>query len=248
MGEFVKPKTVFITDTEYIKSLVNANLKKDLHDNEEICQHCHGTGMVVVNNRYGLSDDPDKIKGHFPYNHQSISFCPNCYNGIVYRCPLCGNLIKRGRLVCDCEAQKEIERQKIAKKMQEEFEKAPVAPKEIVDSMECFYSDCYDYNDGYFFDFGEFFECWANNHVKNEDRPFYCWVTDSIEMSIDAYDVIMSATEDLYEDAYSNISSKAKEELQKYIDDWCKRCGVGTTYYESHKYKVRIPWEEYDGQ
>ena len=34
MGEFVKPKTVYVTDEEYIKEL--ANLKKDLHDNEEV--------------------------------------------------------------------------------------------------------------------------------------------------------------------------------------------------------------------
>lgn len=67
MSEFVKPKTVFVSDAEYIQNLVNANLKKDLHDNEEICQHCHGTGMEIVNNPYGLSDDPDKTKGHFPY-------------------------------------------------------------------------------------------------------------------------------------------------------------------------------------
>lgn len=32
------------------------------------------------------------------------------------------------------------------------------------------------------------------------------------------------------------------------VDDWCKRCGVGKTYMESHKYKVRIPWDEYDGR
>lgn len=47
MSEFIKPKTVFVSDSEYIQNLVNVNLKKDLHDDEEICQHCHGTGMVI---------------------------------------------------------------------------------------------------------------------------------------------------------------------------------------------------------
>ena len=54
------------------------------------------------------------------------------------------------------------------------------------------------------------------------------------------------ATEDLYEDAFYDISSKEIERLQRFIDEWIKTCGVGTTYYESHKYKVRIPWEDYD--
>lgn len=35
MGEFVKPKRVIVSDKEYIQKLVNANLVKDLHDNEK---------------------------------------------------------------------------------------------------------------------------------------------------------------------------------------------------------------------
>lgn len=54
MGEFVKPKRVIVTDKEYIQKLVNANLVKDLHDNEEICPYCHGTGMVIRDNQYGV--------------------------------------------------------------------------------------------------------------------------------------------------------------------------------------------------
>ena len=65
MNKFVKPKTEFISDADYIQKLVNTNLKKDLHDNEEICQHCHGTGMVVVDNRYGLSEDQINQKDIF---------------------------------------------------------------------------------------------------------------------------------------------------------------------------------------
>ena len=65
-------------------------------------------------------------------------------------------------------------------------------------------------------------------------------------LSIDVQNFIESATEELYEDASDDISSEARKELQDFVDGWCKRCGVGTTYYESHKYKVRIPWEEYN--
>jgi len=64
-------------------------------------------------------------------------------------------------------------------------------------------------------------------------------------MSIDAADIIENATEDLYEDATDNIPRKKVKELQDFLDEWCKTCGVCETYYESHRYKVRIPWEQY---
>lgn len=246
MGEFVKPKTVFVSDKEYIQSLVNVNLKKDLHDNEEICQFCHGTGMVIVNNPYGLSNDPNKLLGHFPYQHQSISFCQHCYNGIVHRCPHCGKLIKRGWLVCDCDTQKEIERKEKQKKIQEAFDKAPIAPKEVVDKTLYFYSEWFGNNEGYFYNWDEFFEYWAEYYEEfGYEKPLYAWITEPVEMSIDVQNIIESATEELYEDASDDISSEARKELQDFVDAWCKRCGVGTTFYESHKYKVRIPWEAY---
>lgn len=244
MSEFVKPKTEIISDADYIRKLVNVNLRKDLHSNEEICQHCHGTGMIVVENRYGLSEDPDKSKGHFPYTHQSISFCPHCFNGIVHRCPLCGKLIERGYSTCNCEAQKEIKKQEEINKKQDALNNAPIAPKEIVASMECFYSDNYSTNDGYFYDWEDFFEDWFENNEPDMVKPEFVWCTEPIKISIDAQDIIEQATEDLYEDASYDISYEDRKELQDFLDSWCKRCGVATTYYESHKYKVRIPWEE----
>lgn len=42
------------------------------------------------------------------------------------------------------------------------------------------------------------------------------------------------------------ISEGEIKRLQAILDYWAKTCGVSTTYYESHKYKVKIPWEDYD--
>lgn len=243
MSDFIKPKAVYVSDPKYIDKLVNANLRKDLHDNEEICQYCHGTGMVIVNNPYELDDNPDKVAGRFPYKHQSISFCTHCYNGVVHRCDLCGEIIKRGFLKCDCEKQRAVDREKISQKKEIEFQNAPIAPKEIEDNMECFYSEHYSSNEGYFFDWDEFFDDWFENHNEDDIRPEYVWITEPVEMSIDAANIIETATDDLYEDAADNISDVSRKELQDFLDNWCKHCGVGTTYYECHKYKVRIPWE-----
>ena len=65
-------------------------------------------------------------------------------------------------------------------------------------------------------------------------------------MSINAESIAEQATEDLYEDAYDDISDGEIKRLQETLDHWAKTCGVRTAYYESHKYKVRIPWEDYD--
>lgn len=93
MSEFVKPKTEYVADKNYVEKLVNVHLKKDLHGDEEICEVCHGTGLVIRVNPYGLSDDPDKSR-MFPYSHQTLTFCPHCFNGIIHRCNLCGGIIK----------------------------------------------------------------------------------------------------------------------------------------------------------
>lgn len=64
-------------------------------------------------------------------------------------------------------------------------------------------------------------------------------------MHIDADDIIANATENLYEDAMSDISEEKCKELQDLLDKWCDTCGVRETYVKSNKYKVKIPWENY---
>ena len=242
---FKKPERVFVNDKEYIERLVNASLVKDLHDNEEICQFCHGTGLVIRDNPYGLSNDPD-VSAVFPYKHQSISFCQHCYNGIVRRCKLCGELIHRGFLKHNCEAQKKFDQEEAERKEKELWEKTPIAPPEVLEKCEMFYADCLNYDDGYFGDWDTFFDLWAYDHLPGDPRPEYVWTTEIENMHIDADDVIETATQDLYEDADSDISDAKRKELQAYLDEFCKTCGVGTTYYQG-KYKVRIPWEDFNG-
>lgn len=246
MGEFVKPKRVIVSDKEYIQKLVNANLVKDLHDNEEICPYCHGTGMMIRDNQYGLSDDPDR-KVWFPYKHQAITFCQHCFNGVILRCKLCGEVIQRGYTKHDCKQQRVIDEKLRKQKKQEEFDKAPLLPDEKQEDYEYFFSEEYPHDNGYFNDWEEFFDNWENEHEKYGDvRPEYVWVTEPVEMSINAESIAEQATEDLYEDAYDDISDGEIKRLQAILDYWAKTCGVSTTYYESHKYKVKIPWENYD--
>lgn len=200
------------------------------------------TGMIIVDNNYGLTDDPDKTIGRFPYKHQSISFCQHCYNGIVRRCQYCGEILPRARLKCNCDTQRDIDSKERITKEAKELREAPIATEEILKSSEYFYSDRFGYNEGYFNDWDEFFDYWFDNYEEDDEKPEFVWTTVPLNMSMDAGSIVENATEDLYEDAYSDISDSKINELQDYLDEWCKNCGVGTTYYQG-KYKVRIPWE-----
>lgn len=244
MSEFVKPKTEYVIDRNYIEKLVNIHLKKDLHDNEEICQHCHGTGIVISENPYGLRDDPNKSR-MFPYSHQSLTFCPHCFNGVIHRCKLCGNIIECGYTKHNCEQQRDLDAKLFYEKRRIELEKAEFATQEMLEKSEYFFSDDYGYDDGYFNEWDKFFDYWREEHEPSDERPKFVFATEPVEMSIDAADIIENATEELYEDANYDISDEKEKELQNFLNEWCKTCGVRTTYYET-KYKVKIPWEDYD--
>lgn len=124
MPGFVKPTRKVVNIEDAFRELIGKKLIKDLHDNEEICPVCHGTGLRIEDNPYGLSDDPDKRAGQFPYKHQSIRFCPNCYNGVVRFCPDCGKQIPRCRTLCDCDAVVQRRQQEENRKEKERLEKA----------------------------------------------------------------------------------------------------------------------------
>ena len=235
MSDIVEPKKIDIAVT----------LHKDLHGNEEICPTCKGVGLVIADNPYGLEHNADN--NHlplFPYKHQALRFCPTCYNGVVHRCKLCGEIIPNHRTKCDCNKQRELDWIESKKMEAVKLTKAMDAPQEVLDESLMFYSNDYDNNDGYFSDWDEFFENWYENHKSDDPRPEYVWATEPYEMRIDAGNIIESATECLYEDAYYDISDKEAKELQDFLDKWCKESGVRTTYFQS-KYRVKIPWEEY---
>lgn len=246
--EFVKPTAVIVTAQEYIEKLINANLHKDLHDNEEVCPYCFGTGMVIENNPYGLSDDPDRSRGLFPYKHQAISFCQHCYNGVVHRCKFCGEIMLRGRLKHDCKKQREFDAAEQAKKDAETIRNAPIATDVELAKPHCFYFEGYPYNEGYFFDWDDFFEYWfddmGNEQGQNAERPEYVWLAIGESFNIDARDIVDRATEDLYDGASDMISDESVKDLQVFLDEWCRNSGIGCTYYQS-KFKVRIPWNCY---
>lgn len=244
---FEKPKHVEIALKPLIEKLLDGKIEKDLNEGEEICPTCNGFAVKITNNRYGLENDTDRSQ-LFPYMHQSLVLCgcPDCYNGVVRRCKFCGKLIPRSRLKCECDQQRALDREERERKAAEEFAKAPIAPPEVEKECKVFFSDYM--GDGFFEDWDEFFEEWWDEDKDKEfpTRPEYVWITTPDEFRIYAENICENATNDLYEGAYEDISEEHLKRLQSFLDDWCKSSGVGVSYRVSHKYKVRIPWEDYE--
>mgnify|MGYP001016916345 CR=1 FL=1 len=239
MDNFIKPRKEIVDVSGYISKI--SILEKDLNENEEICEHCCGTGVKIENNVYGLSNDPDKCIGLFPYKHQSISFCDHCFNGIVKKCKYCGDLLPKGYLRHNCEQQMAINEQRSRNlKMLEGAKEFP--PESISDFVMCYY-DGYPYDNGYFMDWDNFFDWWYDDCEGEIPRPEYVWGTDVVKFTIDAYCVISNALEDYSDpDSISIDRDFDVDKLQTIIDCWIKEQNVPDVYCQSTKYKVKIPW------
>lgn len=226
-------------------ALISKKIVKDLHDNEGICPVCLGLGLRIADNPYGLSDDPDKHAGLFPYRHQSIGYCQNCYDGVVRYCPDCGKQLLRFRTICDCDASNQRREQEADRKEKELFEKAEKhEPGALVTQFVMAQSDFFPHNNGYFSDWKDFFDNWDEDREEFMKKPVYVWGTEEVEMNFDATDIVSAACEDMYEGAYDDIGTAAINEMQQYLDEWKNRYGR-KSYLLTTKHAIRIPWDEY---
>lgn len=245
-------KHISINVSEEIKNILPETLEKDLQDNEEICPTCHGLGVVIDNNIYGIKGDTSEAakRSMFPYNHQAIKFCPNCYNGVIRLCQYCGKQIPKGHIdKCDCEQYKTREEEEKRIKYQDKILKAEEVDIKDIDSEMWFYDE---QTDDYFSDIDYFVDSYKDSDEYESDEeminnlPEVLWLTDPVDISMDAYNIIESACEELHEDASDNISGEDRKELQDILDEWCKKqTGTRTVYPNYKKYvKVRREWFE----
>ena len=248
-------KRISINVSDEIKNILPETLKKDLQDHEEICPVCHGLGVVVDNNIYGIKGDTSDAakKSMFPYNHQAIKFCPNCYNGVIRLCRYCGKQIPKGYIDrCGCEQYKQKEEEERRIKYQEKISKADEVDFEDINSDMWLYDE---QTDDYFSDVDSFVDAYKDfDEYESEEEimnnlPKILWLTDPVDISMDADYIISSACEDLHEDAYENISSEDRRELQNILDEWCKKQTGTRTVYPNYKRYVRVRkgWFEING-
>ena len=220
-----------------ITSVFPAELEKDLSDNERICPTCHGLGMVVEDNIFGLKGDNSELgkKYRFPYKKQALSFCPYCSNGVQTLCPYCKKPYLKYRTYCDCPGAKE-EKERIKK---EKHNKLISNAREV--NVDCVENMLYcEENDVFYENIHDFFDRWYDDMP----RPERLWVTSKVELSIDAANVIEAACSELHEDAVDCCDYK---ELQEMLDKWCREQKGTTTYYPNYKEYVTIDWDKYNG-
>ena len=230
-------KHISMSLSEEIKKVLPNTLEKDLQDNEAICPTCHGLGVIAVHNKYGIKGDTSEIakREHFPYDHQSVWLCPNCYNGVIKLCEYCGKPFRKGSLQCNCEQVKERRREAEAKKYNEIILKAKEIPESSVETM----LYCEE-NDEYYDSTDDFLEAYYEDEFGT--RPEILWVCSESSISLDAYDIVSTACEELHEDAAENCEIK---ELQGILDNWCKEQTGAITYYPNYHEYVRINWDDY---
>lgn len=216
-------------------------LIKDLTEHERICPVCNGLGMRIEDNVYGIEGDNSEVgrKYHFPYKHQSLSFCQSCYNGVQRLCPYCGEPYKnQAYLHCDCEGQKKADEEERIKKWNEKVSKAVPVDEKDVDTM--LYCEEFD---EYYDTVDDFFDDYACNHEEDDnERPVRLWVTSIGKIFIDAASIIEDACSDLHENAYEQCNING---LQTLLDGWCETQTGTTTYYPCYEQYVEIDWNKY---
>ena len=242
---------ISIDVSEEIKRILPRTLEKNLRDNEIICPLCRGVGIIKRNQGFGEYKNGSRIDW---YDNEYFAWCPNCYFGVVKTCEYCGKQLSKGSYRCNCDQFLENEQEERLIKYKEKIEAAKEI--EVTDSFEYLYDN---ESGNYFFDVDEFAEYYWELYQEDDDYssisfdeyfekyvPKILWICMEVKMSIDARDIIDRACEELHEDALDNISDKDTEELQEYLDSWCKRQTGTTTYYPDYREYVRVKKEWFD--
>lgn len=228
-------KKIELVVVDYIKKVLPKVLIKDLQEHERICPRCNGLGIIAVHREYRIEGDTseESKKKHFPYDHQSLSFCPSCYSGVQRLCKYCQKPIEKGYTdKCDCPDYIEQKRFERNEKWKETVRKArQVNEKDVTTMLYCEETDdCYH-------DSGEFLDSWFDCHEEDEEMPSILWVTSEVSLSLDAYSILENACDGLHEDASDNCDYA---ELQKILDEYAKKQTGTLTYVPSYKEYVLV--------
>ena len=241
---------ISINVAEKIKNILPETLEKDLTDNEKICPVCQGFGIIKRDFPFGVKNN----SGSDWYNNEYFALCPNCYFGVVKLCEFCERPLSKNTRRCDCDEYKKHETEKIKKNNQKMINRAiEVEPKDVStylydEETGRYYAEVEDFVD-------ELQEEWIDGDAAFWDSfddyfentiPKVLWVTEYMQMSMDATTIVEEACEELHEDALDNVGSEDINELQKYLNEWCKKQSGTGTYYPCYREYIRVKKEWFD--
>lgn len=192
-------------------------MPKDLEDNQELCPHCHGTGLIV--------------------DEHSLGVCDYCNHGIVNVCKYCGETLSKYNSVCSCEGSNKEQRLKwkeidFANGVSRYNKATKITLDEAFKKFEYLYVDETD----------ELIYLDEDNDAiakVEEAQSAGCHIfgTKQEFLTLDAEYIVENACEDLHEDAFENIDNI--NELQNMMDKWAKENGNGAiTYYPDYDFAI----------
>ena len=194
-------------------------MPKDLNDNQEICPHCHGTGLII--------------------NEYSFGVCIYCNHGIVDICKHCGKPLPKYVTTCHCEGaikERHLKWKETAfANGASRYNKATkITLDEAFKKFEYLYVDETDeliYLDDE--------EDYIISSIKEaQSAGCHIFGTKKEYLTLDANSILESACEELHEDAFINICDNI-DKLQKQLDSWVEEYGDGTTtYYPDYNYTI----------
>ena len=220
--------------TEYIDIDFNLKLQKDLQEHEVICSHCGGTGLQVDDNPFGLREEGERPNygNLFPYKQQVIRGCNYCYNGVQKKCLHCEKVLERQKYQCDCEKSKQ---ERIQERHDKDLEIWNKSKKMSLEDALKDYIMVYIENYDKYLMIDELEDWLVDKEFDIEEsidrKSLMIYGTQSLDLSMDASNVIEDACSDLHEDAMDNISVQEEEKLQALLDKWCEENSAGTTSY-----------------
>ena len=238
MEEFKKPERITVDAIPYLTEIMGKGLIKDLQEDEVLCPICHGVGLAIDDNVYGLKNDPNK-SSWFPYKHQSIISCRNCYNGVLKVCKHCKKPLSRNQYRCECDGAKAERQAEQDKKEQERFDKATKMTFE--EYAKKYPNNMVIYGDTYYMDIYDLLDDIYCNTIDGEiiNFPKYVWGTNKVKIELDADSFIERTLEDAYEDA--SFSGQAESELFDFINKWNEKYALEC--YEENNIAIIIPEE-----
>lgn len=232
--------------TEHVEVDFKLKLKKDLHENEVICDKCGGTGLQVDDYPFGLASD--KNFG-FPYKKQTIKGCSHCYNGVKKKCEYCGDLLDRRSYRCKCKQNKlKKEQERHAEEMETWEKSSKVTVTQLIQSdyenmlyvenFEQFYTDIDTLLE-------EISEKLGYEELETKDiEHLRVYKTNKETIGFDAQGIIENATDDLHESVYEDVI-KHENELQELLDLFAERVkGLTASYYPDYENGVVITLED----
>jgi hypothetical protein len=231
-------RRVILDAREVLLRLCMQRIVHDLAPNEQICKKCLGLSIIKLTSPYGIGDR--KPNEHaFPFFHQWLSDCHDCYMGKSVCCEHCKAVLPRSRTRCECPAARA---EVAAAAHEKETERRRTLPRIKLEAYEypmvwCDETDKFVNVDH------------LDDHLaEHPDTTIFACEPSKGLTKPDAEDVIETLQNRATEEASPedgedvlDIGKEAAPELDAFLDEWAKKhVSARTLYYPDMNLIVEV--------